>query len=128
MRYTERARQLVERARTFERKGEVAKALGAYDEALGLLNPGTLDPFLADVLRWKGTLLRERGETEAAYRNYTHMPRARVACRRHGRGGARPQLPGDHCPSAAATQRNPSACTPEPRRSPPRRERRACSA
>ena len=30
-----------------------------------------MDPFLPDVLRWKGTLLRERGETDAAFRCYT---------------------------------------------------------
>jgi tetratricopeptide (TPR) repeat protein len=66
----ERARELVDRARAAERRGEAAKALGLYDDALALFEPDTVDPFLADVLRWKGTLLRERGETEAAYRNY----------------------------------------------------------
>src|SRR5688500_6468172 len=65
-----RVRELVDRARTSERRGETARALGQYDDALALFEPATLDPFLADVLRWKGTLLRERGETEAAYRNY----------------------------------------------------------
>jgi len=66
-----RARELAERARSFERKGDAAKALGCYDEALALFDRDTQDPLLADVLRWKGTLLRERGETDAAYRNYS---------------------------------------------------------
>lgn len=65
------ARELVERARLAEKAGESAKALGFYDDALAAFGRGSTDPFLADVLRWKGTLLRERGETEAAYRCYT---------------------------------------------------------
>jgi tetratricopeptide (TPR) repeat protein len=68
---SKRVREMVERARASERKGEAARALGLYDDALAMFEGDTLDPFLADVLRWKGTLLRERGETEAAYRNYT---------------------------------------------------------
>src|SRR5688572_23444794 len=66
-----RVREMVERARASERRGEGAKALGLYDDALAMFDADTRDPFLADVLRWKGTLLRERGETEAAFRNYS---------------------------------------------------------
>src|SRR5688500_1462665 len=66
-----RVREMIERARASERRGEGAKALGLYDDALSIFDADTRDPFLADILRWKGTLLRERGETEAAYRNYT---------------------------------------------------------
>ena len=40
--------------------------MGLYDDALAVLASVGADPFVADVLRWKGTLLRERGETDAA--------------------------------------------------------------
>lgn len=74
----ESARQLVEKARTAEKREENDKALGLFDDALSLLGEHCKDPFVADVLRWKGTLLRERGETEAAFRCYTaSMEKAR---------------------------------------------------
>ena len=66
----ERARELVEMARAAEQQEQPAKALGLYDDALSQFSSDSDDPFVADVLRWKGTLLRERGETEAAYRCY----------------------------------------------------------
>ena len=53
-----------------EQRELTALALGLYDDALTELGPDCVDPFIADVLRWKGTLLRERGETEAAHRCY----------------------------------------------------------
>jgi tetratricopeptide (TPR) repeat protein len=65
------ARELVERARLEEQQDHTARALGLYDDALATLGADSTDPFLADVLRWKGTLLRERGETEAANRCYS---------------------------------------------------------
>src|SRR5256886_4796767 len=68
----ERAHLLVEMAHVAEQREESAKALGLYDDALAEFREESLDPFLPDVLRWKGTLLRERGETEAAFRCYTH--------------------------------------------------------
>ena len=64
------ARALVEKARLAEQHEQNALALGLYDDALTELGPDCVDPFIADVLRWKGTLLRERGETEAAHRCY----------------------------------------------------------
>jgi tetratricopeptide (TPR) repeat protein len=67
----ERARQLVEMARVAEQHEETAKAMGLYDDALAEFREDSLDPLLPEVLRWKGTLLRERGETESAYRCYT---------------------------------------------------------
>lgn len=68
----EAARELVGQARAAEQREQTAKALGLYDDALAHFHPDSFNPFLADVLRWKGTLLRERGETEAAYRCYSH--------------------------------------------------------
>ncbi len=74
----ERARHMIELARTAERREENDKALGLFDDALAELGEHCTDAFVADVLRWKGTLLRERGETEAAFRCYTaSLERAR---------------------------------------------------
>src|SRR5689334_18976902 len=67
----ERAQRLIELARTAERREENDKALGLFDDALAELGEDCTDPFVADVYRWKGTLLRERGETEAAFRCYS---------------------------------------------------------
>lgn len=67
----EHAHRLVDLARVAEQRDESSKALGLYDDALALLTMHSPDPFLADVLRWKGTALRERGETEGAFRCYT---------------------------------------------------------
>jgi tetratricopeptide (TPR) repeat protein len=66
----ERARELVEMAKAAEQQEQTGKALGLYDDALSHFSTDSDDPYPADVLRWKGTLLRERGETEAAYRCY----------------------------------------------------------
>jgi tetratricopeptide (TPR) repeat protein len=67
----ERARELVEKARHAEQLEENGKALSLYDDALSEFTAESLDPFIPEVLRWKGTLLREKGETEAAFRCYT---------------------------------------------------------
>ncbi len=67
----ERARALVEMARVAEQHQETAKARSLYDDALAEFAEDSLDPFLPEVLRWKGTLLREKGETESAFRCYT---------------------------------------------------------
>jgi|SRR5689334_1264910 tetratricopeptide (TPR) repeat protein len=67
----ERARKLIEMARTAEKREENDKALGLYDDALAVLGEDCTLPLAAEALRWKGTLLRERGETEAAFRCYT---------------------------------------------------------
>ena len=74
----ERARKLVEKAREAEQFEENGKALSLYDDALSEFTAESLDPFIPEVLRWKGTLLREKGETEAAFRCYTmSLERAR---------------------------------------------------
>jgi tetratricopeptide (TPR) repeat protein len=61
----ERIRSLIDDARAAERGDAPEEALACYDEALELLGDRQLE-VLADVLRWKGTVLRERGETAAA--------------------------------------------------------------
>lgn len=76
----DRARELVELARVAEQQEQTAKALGLYDDALSQFASDSGEPFVADVLRWKGTLLRERGETEAAFRCYAQsMAKAALA-------------------------------------------------
>lgn len=65
------ARRLVELAREAERRGEAAKSLSLYDDAIALLDDESDLPALADTLRWKGTLHREQGETEAAFLCYS---------------------------------------------------------
>jgi tetratricopeptide (TPR) repeat protein len=64
------SRRLVEQAREAERRGEATRALGLYDAAIEALEREQNLVVLADALRWKGTLHREQGETEAAYRCY----------------------------------------------------------
>ncbi len=66
----EKARKLVEMARGAEQQGQTDKSLAFFDDAIALIEHETDLPFFADVLRWKGTVFREQGETEAAYRCY----------------------------------------------------------
>src|ERR1700694_5271540 len=64
------ARSLVNLAREAEQRGDAVRSARLYDDALALLAEETDLPLLADTLRWKGTLHREQGETELAYRCY----------------------------------------------------------
>src|SRR6266550_6184989 len=80
----QRAHLLVEMARVAEQLEETAKAQGLYDDALAQFGEESLYPFLPDVLRWKGTLLRERGQTEAAFRCYTQSLEKATLCRAEG--------------------------------------------
>lgn len=66
----DRRQQTLERARGAEHRGEVLIALGLYDDVISDFSEYAADPVLADALRWKGTLLREQGETSAAHRCY----------------------------------------------------------
>ena len=68
---SEESRRLIELARDAERRGDTAKAFGYYDDAIETLEREQEASALAEALRWKGTLHREQGETEAAYRCYT---------------------------------------------------------
>ena len=76
----ERAHQLVDLARVAEQQEQTAKALGLYDDAIAHLGDDCADPYLADILRWKGTLLRERGETEGAFRCYSRSLEKALEC------------------------------------------------
>ena len=64
------ARSLVNLAREAEQRGDAIRAFQLYDDALALLAEETDLPLLSDALRWKGSLYREQGETELAYRCY----------------------------------------------------------
>jgi len=66
----ERAHLLVEMARVAAQLKEDAKAIGLYDDALAQFATDSLDPFLPELLRWKGSLLRDIGDTQAAFRCY----------------------------------------------------------
>ena len=57
-------------ARSAERAGDIEKSLALYDDAIAHLQQYIDSPFIADVLRWKGTVYREQGETEAAFQCY----------------------------------------------------------
>ena len=63
-------RALVNLAREAEQRGDATRSLQLYDDALTLLGDERDLQLLADALRWKGTLHREQGDTEAAYRCY----------------------------------------------------------
>jgi tetratricopeptide (TPR) repeat protein len=66
----EKARRLVDMARSAEQQGHTEKSLAFFDDAIALIEHAMDFPLLADVLRWKGTVYRELGETEAASRCY----------------------------------------------------------
>ena len=67
----ETAASLVELARAAEQGGAPMAALAHYAEALDLVSDGEHEPDRADIIRWKGTVRRELGDTseaEALYR------------------------------------------------------------
>ena len=65
--FVQDTRLLVARARELERRGAAAEALVAYDMAASLIAGLPPGAFHADLYRWKGTLLRDMGETARAY-------------------------------------------------------------
>ena len=96
----ERAHLLVEMAKLAEQLEETGKALSLYDDALSQFGEDSVDPFLAEVLRWKGTVHRERGETEAAFRCYTKsLEKARLI------GSERAQASALNCLGTVAQRR-----------------------
>jgi tetratricopeptide (TPR) repeat protein len=67
-------------AREAEHLEEIGKALSLFDDALAQFTDQSVDLLLPEILRWKGTLLREKGETEAAFQCYTQsLAKARAA-------------------------------------------------
>lgn len=65
-----RARELARAALSGWRGGDPEQALDACDHALALLLPAGPSDALADVLRWKGTVLRDRGNLAIANELY----------------------------------------------------------
>ena len=66
----EKARELARAALVGWRSGDPEQALDACDHALALLLPVGPSEALADVLRWKGTVLRDRGDLASAHELY----------------------------------------------------------
>jgi len=66
------ARRLADRGRSAEQRGTPRDALGWYDRALASLETAGSDTLCADLLRWKGTVHRECGETAEAAALYRH--------------------------------------------------------
>lgn len=64
--FAQDARLLVARARELERRGAVREAVVAYDMALAVVDGAPAGAFHADLLRAKGALLYEVGETAKA--------------------------------------------------------------
>jgi tetratricopeptide (TPR) repeat protein len=64
--FVQDTRLLVARARELERRGATDEALVAYDMAAALIAGLPPGAFHADLYRWKGTLLRDLGETAKA--------------------------------------------------------------
>jgi tetratricopeptide (TPR) repeat protein len=73
-------RGLVRLARECEEHGDTARSLALYEDAIELLKDESDLELLAEALRWKGTLHREQGETEAGYRCYKESLRYAVRC------------------------------------------------
>lgn len=63
-----RAARFIEMAKTAQCHGDADGALTHYDDALSLMEDEGDSPMAADALRWKGFVLRERGDTTAAHR------------------------------------------------------------
>ena len=69
---------VVEEARLAERSGAIERALGLYQSALATLPDPS--PTRADVLRWMGTIHRERGDQEKALGLYAQSLTQADAC------------------------------------------------
>ena len=65
-----RARYFAEQAKAIDQHGDPERATLLFDRAIELLERGPTVPLLADILRWKGTSLRERGDAHAAQALY----------------------------------------------------------
>src|SRR3954468_9878618 len=74
------ARQLAHDARTSGARGDPQAAIELFDRALALIDTGPRDILLAEVLRWKGTIHRDRGETYLAQQLYDHSLEIATAC------------------------------------------------
>ena len=63
---TAEALRIAEHAQQLEREGSAHEALSEYDLALSMLSGGRPSAQHADLLRWKGSLLRDLGDHKAA--------------------------------------------------------------
>jgi tetratricopeptide (TPR) repeat protein len=73
-------RSLIDLARESVQYGDTARSLGLYEQAIEYLREEEDLPLLADALRWKGTLHREQGAIDIAYRCYKQSLSYAVRC------------------------------------------------
>src|SRR3954462_3201311 len=74
-------KDFVDRARRASLNGACDEAMGWYDRALLTLTRGGPSPDLADVLRWKGSVHADCGDTSEADRLYRESGAVAVAAR-----------------------------------------------
>ncbi|HEY6219950.1 MAG TPA: tetratricopeptide repeat protein [Gemmatimonadaceae bacterium] len=99
-RETAETRDFVDRARRASIAGACDEAIGWYDRALLSLQQRTPTPELADVLRWKGTVHADCGDTSEADRLYRESGAAATAC-----GYARGEAHALNCRATIAQRR-----------------------
>lgn len=66
-----RAAEFADRGAAAQRRGDAARAIAHYEDALSLLEDEGDITLAADILRWMGAVLRERGETTVAHRLFS---------------------------------------------------------
>src|SRR3954468_20814933 len=79
-RETAETKDFVDRARRASLNGACDEAIGWYDRALLSLNREGPSPDLADVLRWKGSVHADCGDTSEADRLYRESGGVAIAC------------------------------------------------
>jgi Flp pilus assembly protein TadD len=67
---TDTCEDWIRSARESERQGDTGAALFQYEHALATLDDKKRDPRAADVLRFLGSVFRERGEVDRAEQRY----------------------------------------------------------
>src|SRR3979411_1068703 len=74
------ARQLANDARTAGERGEPKRPGALFARARAPVATGPRDILFADLLRWKGTIHRDRGETYLAQQHYDRSLEIATAC------------------------------------------------
>ncbi len=96
----EKALALARGGRTLERRRDLSGALDLLGEAERLLEGVPASPLLANVLRWKGTVLRDQGELDSADECYRRSLEAAEAC-----GSLEARAAVENCRAAMAQRR-----------------------
>lgn len=96
----ERALALARGGRTLERRRDLSGALELYGDAERLLEGAAASPLLANVLRWKGTVLRDQGDLDGAEEYYRRSLEAAEEC-----GSLEARAAAENCRAAMAQRR-----------------------